>query len=312
MMNSDKERIVEEEDAAKIPRTEIYTKKIIHTTQKPWFLQCLGVFLGIMALILSLTALIAFMGWKYVPIRTPTDDLPIDTKDSDEYLMKQACYQPKDPGNCNAIEPRWYFDQELERCLQFEYGGCRGNENNFLTERECNHRCVRSEDDFIRLPEGERGINRNSGTPVPPSRTSPIDKDDFCLERPEPGTCRGSFERFYFDTKSGECHKFLYGGCDGNRNNFETKEECDVQCKSRLKGSLDDNPCNLESDTGPCRASIPRFFFNVQSGKCEMFVYGGCAGNDNNFETANDCERKCPSQDKDVDPVSPEPTERIF
>ena len=62
-MNSDKEKIISEEDnrndLAKIPKTEIIKK----TVQKPCFLQGLGVTLGV---IVSLAALIALMGWKIV------------------------------------------------------------------------------------------------------------------------------------------------------------------------------------------------------------------------------------------------------
>ena len=94
-MNSDKERIIEEENAAKVPRTEVYTKKIIHTTQKPWFWQSCGVCLGLVALMISLAALIAFMGWRTYVRPNYEDELPIDTRDSDEYLMRKACYQPK-------------------------------------------------------------------------------------------------------------------------------------------------------------------------------------------------------------------------
>ena len=54
-----------------------------------------------------------------------------------------------------------------------------------------------------------------------------------------------------------------------------------------------DEVCNLEADIGPCRASMPRYFFNSKSGKCELFTYGGCSGNRNNFESASECEKKC-------------------
>ena len=66
MMNSDKEKIISEEDdrndLAKIPKTAVIKK----TVQKPCFLQGLGVTLGVIALIVSLAALIALMGWKIV------------------------------------------------------------------------------------------------------------------------------------------------------------------------------------------------------------------------------------------------------
>ena len=43
--------------------------------------------------------------------------------------------------------------------------------------------------------------------------------------------------------------------------------------------------CGLDQDMGPCRASIQRFFYDKSSKSCKEFSYGGCAGNENNFET---------------------------
>ena len=51
--------------------------------------------------------------------------------------------------------------------------------------------------------------------------------------------------------------------------------------------------CSLPPLTGPCLAYFPRFFFNLSSGECEQFIYGGCQGNENNFNTVEDCEAKC-------------------
>lgn len=118
--------------------------------------------------------------------------------------------------------------------------------------------------------------------------------------RPETGTCRGSFERFYFNRQSGECESFEYGGCDANANNFEDKETCENRCKEPIAIRKSDatktfkqDVCSLPSEIGPCRAAISRFFFNGDSGKCEMFMFGGCSGNGNNFETLKDCEDAC-------------------
>ena len=45
------------------------------------------------------------------------------------------------------------------------------------------------------------------------------------------------------------------------------------------------DPCVARPVTGPCLAYIPRYFYNTTSLKCELFIYGGCQGNRNNFET---------------------------
>jgi hypothetical protein len=47
--------------------------------------------------------------------------------------------------------------------------------------------------------------------------------------------------------------------------------------------------CTQPSVQGDCRAYIPSFFYNSESGVCEDFVYGGCGGNLNNFPTLKDC-----------------------
>ncbi len=52
---------------------------------------------------------------------------------------------------------------------------------------------------------------------------------------------------------------------------------------------------------GPCRATKKRFFFNVDSGTCESFNYGGCMGNTNNFQTLMDCTDRCGVVPENVD-----------
>ncbi|MBW2418550.1 MAG: BPTI/Kunitz domain-containing protein [Deltaproteobacteria bacterium] len=53
------------------------------------------------------------------------------------------------------------------------------------------------------------------------------------------------------------------------------------------------SPCDLPVDPGPCRAAIPRWYFDQDSGQCESFIYGGCQGNRNNFVSKAACEGVC-------------------
>jgi len=57
--------------------------------------------------------------------------------------------------------------------------------------------------------------------------------------------------------------------------------------------------CRLPLETGPCRGTIPRWYFNARRGRCEEFVFGGCQGNANNFVNEQECAQRCsPNQVK--------------
>jgi hypothetical protein len=51
--------------------------------------------------------------------------------------------------------------------------------------------------------------------------------------------------------------------------------------------------CSQPVETGHCRAMFPRYAFNATSQRCEEFVYGGCSGNDNNFDSLEECQDEC-------------------
>uniref|UniRef100_A0A3Q3MYR3 Amyloid-beta A4 protein n=1 Tax=Mastacembelus armatus TaxID=205130 RepID=A0A3Q3MYR3_9TELE len=51
--------------------------------------------------------------------------------------------------------------------------------------------------------------------------------------------------------------------------------------------------CWASAETGPCRAMLPRWYFDRQEGRCAQFIYGGCGGNRNNFESEEYCLSVC-------------------
>ncbi|XP_025854492.1 kunitz-type protease inhibitor 3 isoform X1 [Vulpes vulpes] len=59
------------------------------------------------------------------------------------------------------------------------------------------------------------------------SQTLPV----LCQLPPGKGPCRGRFYRYFYNSTSSECEHFIYGGCQGNANNFETTEICLSICK---------------------------------------------------------------------------------
>lgn len=66
---------------------------------------------------------------------------------------------------------------------------------------------------------------------------------ELCLQPLDPGPCDGAFPSYGFDSELGSCEYFLYGGCEGNDNRFETREACLDAC-----GPGDRTACTQSAD----------------------------------------------------------------
>ena len=78
-----------------------------------------------------------------------------------------------------------------------------------------------------------KGPRTNSSSikfPGPTNQSPATTRENRCNLPSETGWCRARFEMWYFDTNSGDCEPFIYGGCEGNDNRFSSKEECRDVC----------------------------------------------------------------------------------
>jgi hypothetical protein len=53
---------------------------------------------------------------------------------------------------------------------------------------------------------------------------------DACFLPKIEGPCEGYYPHWYYDSERKQCGQFIYGGCLGNNNRFETREECQDLC----------------------------------------------------------------------------------
>ncbi|XP_067942905.1 carboxypeptidase inhibitor SmCI-like [Watersipora subatra] len=174
-----------------------------------------------------------------------------DESDEEKEEMEVApmCTMKADSGPCLSYVQRYYYNEDKQRCEMFVYGGCLGNTNNFRTKYECENSCMNQ-----------------------------------CSRPLNVGYCSARLPRYYYNSATGRCQLFYYGGCGGNTNNFMTMQECQASC---------DNTCVLPQEKGSCIGAVARWYHNSETNNCEVFIFSGCGGNANNFLTKDACEEQC-------------------
>lgn len=103
----------------------------------------------------------------------------------------------------------------------------------------------------------------------------------------EEGSCEESQLQWYYDRSDGVCKQFIYRGCDGNQNRFANRQECESRC------SHSQDVCILPRVVGPCSGSFRQWYYESGSDSCHEFDYGGCQGNPNRFNNAQECQNRC-------------------
>jgi len=127
-----------------------------------------------------------------------------------------------------------------------------------------------------------------------------MDQVPLCDLPLDAGPCQGKFERFYYDKVEGVCLAFNYTGCKGNANHFYSMSECENACEHRARKIRVERVCHQPLHAGttcspPGPSSLARWYFDTTRKMCTPFYYAGCNGNENQFESQEDCEATCPN-----------------
>ncbi|KAL3103132.1 hypothetical protein niasHS_002318 [Heterodera schachtii] len=170
-------------------------------------------------------------------------------------LRAWTCSLGSDRGTqCGAGRSfRFFFNAEKQNCESFQYEGCDGNANNFQSLDICQEYCGiggcpnggqplrdQTSNQFLSCSDSQPCPSRDSRECVPINANGVIahrccpTKAFICSQPPQVGTvCRkASLTRWYFNIVTRECGEFGFGGCNGNMNNFESREQCTKFCSS--------------------------------------------------------------------------------
>ncbi|CAB4066520.1 unnamed protein product [Lepeophtheirus salmonis] len=230
------------------------------------------------------------------------------------------CTLPKNSGGCSNKIFRYYYNAIEQRCKLFVYGGCKGNVDTCSQKRD--EGCGGNSNNFENQDECIARCGGPKGTIIVPSSLtngSLKPRKLICSLQLSRGNCQATLRRFYFDEKQG-CKLFIFGGCQGNDNNFETMEDCIRNCggpnehgvsefinqlreqslsSSSTNLALPDlkensaNVCSLPKDFGHCMTVTSRYYYDPKTDTCKKFRYSGCGGNTNNFRSGERCIETC-------------------
>uniref|UniRef100_A0A452RPC5 Serine peptidase inhibitor, Kunitz type 1 n=1 Tax=Ursus americanus TaxID=9643 RepID=A0A452RPC5_URSAM len=148
----------------------------------------------------------------------------LSPKQTEEY-----CLASSKVGRCRGSFPRWFYDPKEQICKSFVYGGCLGNKNNYLREEECKLACR-----DVQGPALDRHRPDTSGFEELQNIHFRSDKG-HCVDLPDTGLCLENIPRWYYNPFSERCARFTYGGCFGNKNNFEEEQQCLASCRGISK-----------------------------------------------------------------------------
>ncbi|KAI3364693.1 hypothetical protein L3Q82_011471, partial [Scortum barcoo] len=171
-------------------------------------------------------------------------------------LSSLYCLAPVKVGPCRAAFPRWRYNAVTGGCQQFVYGGCKQNNNNFLSEHECLSACrgvTATAERSGALPAGEV-----CGVVCRPDQM--ICSNSCCLDRSL--ECDG--KKHCGDASDEEyCNASVH--CSSSSSSPSSSSSSSVNSTLTHLLDIDVNQqkarCSEPPHTGPCRASHSRWYY---------------------------------------------------
>lgn len=163
------------------------------------------------------------------------------------------CSQPLVAGPCKSLIPAFYFKSETQKCEQFNYGGCGGNDNRFSTREECQQKC---ETGTLGGSSGRRLSNRCN------------------LSRPQASDAIrqvGPQIRWLFE--GGQCLKItIYSFAPDDY--FQSQLECESTCNNVNVGGQIQQCTNPGEEYSSCGTACPATCDQTPSDCIEVCVVG--------------------------------------
>ncbi|EYC10386.1 hypothetical protein Y032_0056g2718 [Ancylostoma ceylanicum] len=210
------------------------------------------------------------------------------------------CTLPLDAGHCLAFIKRYGYNTAKGKCVEFVYGGCEGNENNFVSMENCEKECVGKGpnlDKKVSVPNRAKrslSLQRNGNLPKP--FQGALGKVSS-MKNKIGGALKKVKSIFGKNKKQGSTEGLV-----------GTDFEKDVWSKHKQLLIRKVPFCMQIIDLGSKKAKkvVTRYVFDKNQGKCIQIKYRRpdkeyqsvkkgyiYHTNKNNFEFISDCKREC-------------------
>lgn len=138
-------------------------------------------------------------------------------------------------GPCDASYDQWYYNKATDQCEPFVYGGCAGNTNRFNDQQSCEQRCQRRRAPGSPVETTTRGLLSTLRPRPEPQPQINRTVEALCYSRADPGQCSDNISAWFYNPAAQRCDQFVYTGCGGNENRYESEEACERSC-GRFRG----------------------------------------------------------------------------
>ncbi|XP_036392486.1 kunitz-type protease inhibitor 2 [Megalops cyprinoides] len=215
----------------------------------------------------------------------------------------ERCRAPMLVGPCRAAFPRFYYDATNQTCNPFIFGGCGSNGNIFTTEEECKSTCDGVTAAVTPTAASSGPVARRVALAYGKHPQSMANL--YTVEIRAKLGC-GIMDDPVFSPSQAPISLFSLGAHVVKVSVFGDTVPCFIIAYTNVfPASPSEGPlptmteddfaaqCQAEPVSGPCRAYMPRFFYNSTTRTCQSFIYGGCRGNKNSYASANECHATC-------------------
>lgn len=84
-----------------------------------------------LAILTAMALMVVNLIWSFTNVNT-----------LNKYIVNELCTLPKKTGKCRGIYIRYFYDNNINNCSEFIYGGCGGNTNKFISYDDCMNKCI--------------------------------------------------------------------------------------------------------------------------------------------------------------------------